>query len=276
MESYQYWMLDEYAFRENADSKYFYKSLQHQEALDRLNYVVESKNMGMGLLTGEIGSGKTMTRNVFIDILKDNEIDYEYAVMETSDFSFVDIFTDVIGQLCHYSTSDLPATKYKLYNILKGHIKTKIIPFGKKIIILLDEAQKISKPVLDALKDLTNIVYDNISVITIILIGQPELQDKLKDLPQVDQRISLKYHIDYMNLDDTKEYIKYRLFTAHSSTHSNKEIFTENAIKLIYYQTHGIPREINRVCRIALDYGFAEELEKITDKEMKIILNEFK
>jgi len=272
MESYQYWMLDEYAFRENAESKYFYKSLHHQEALDRLNYVVESKNMGMGLLTGEIGAGKTMTRNVFIDTIVDDAMNYEYAVMETADFSFVDILSDIISQLCHYNASELPQTKYKLYNIFKEYLESKIIPFDKKVVIILDEAQKISKSVLDALKDLTNIVYDNVSVVTIILVGQPELKDKIKSLPQVDQRISLKYHIDYMNLEDTKEYIKYRLF----ASHAKDSIFTENAMKLIYYQTHGIPREINRVCRIALDYGFSEELEKITDREMKMILNEFR
>jgi general secretion pathway protein A len=142
---------------------------------------------------------------------------------------------------------------------------------NKKIVIILDEAQKISATVLDSLKDLTNIVHNNSSVITIILVGQPELTSKLKKLPQIDQRISLKYHLNYLSLDDTKEYIRFRQF----ASGSQKDLFTEEAMRMIHSQTHGIPREINRACRIALDYGYSEELEIITDKEMKMILRDF-
>lgn len=271
MESYQYWMLNENAFDENAGSKFFFGSTIHQEALDRLHYIIESKNMGLGLLTGEIGSGKTMTRNVLIENIIDNSYNYEFAVMDTSNFTFVDILLDVFSQLSNQNPADLPNSKYKLYSMFKNYIETKLIPHKKKVVIILDEAQKISPLVLDSLKDLTNIVYNNQSIVTIILIGQPELSLKLRKLPQIDQRISLKYHMNYLSLDDTHSYINYRQFASGST----REIFSKKAIELIYYKTHGIPREINRACRIALDFGYTEELDMITENEMNLIFNDF-
>lgn len=271
MESYQYWMLNNYAFEENAASKYFYNSSIHQEALDRLSYIIESNNMGIGLLTGEIGAGKTMTRNVLIDRIIKSNYDYEFAVLDTSNFTFVDILMDTISQICNIDYKELPRNKYKLYKIFKEYIETRIINADKKIVIVLDEAQKISSTVLDSLKDLTNIVHNNSSLITLILVGQPELSSKLKKLPQVDQRISLKYHLNYLSLEDTKKYIKYRQFTSGST----REIFNESAIRLIHSQTHGIPREINRACRIALDLGYSEELDVISAKEMELIFRDF-
>jgi len=272
MQSYEYWKLSEFAFKENADTKYFYKSTYHQEALDRLNYIIESDNMGMGLLTGEIGSGKTMTWNVFVDTITEETQEYEFAVMETSDFTYIDILTDLVGQICKYDVSQLPKTKYKLYNMLKTHIEENVVNADKKIVIILDEAQKLSNTVLDSLKDLTNIVYKNMSVITIIFVGQPELRNNLRNLPQVDQRISLKYHIGHMDLKDTMGYIQFRLKAAGAK----EEIFSEKAMKAIFYNTYGSPREINQVCRIALDFGFSEELDIITDKEMEVVFDEFK
>jgi len=271
MESYQYWMMNNYAFEENASSDYYYSSSIHQEALDRLNYIIESKNMGIGLLTGEIGAGKTMTRNVLIEKICSNTFDYEFAVMDTSNFTFVDILMDTISQICKIDYTELPRNKYRLYKIFREYINSRIMNSDKKIVIILDEAQKISATVLDSLKDLTNIVHNNNSVITIILVGQPELSSKLKKLPQIDQRISLKYHLNYLSLEDTKKYIRFRQF----ASGSQRDLFNEEAMKMIHSQTHGIPREINRACRIALDYGYSEELEIITEKEMKMILQDF-
>lgn len=271
MESYQYWMFRENAFEENAGSKFFFKSSIHQEALDRLNYIIESNNMGLGLLTGEIGSGKTMTRNVLIETIIRNSYNYEFAVMDTSGFTFSDILMEVMCQLTNHDQDSLPKTKYKLYKAFKHYLEQNVIPQRKKVVIILDEAQKTSSQVLDSLKDLTNIVYNNMSVVTIILVGQPELCSKLRNLPQIDQRISLKYHMQYLNLEDTRDYIRYRQFASGST----REIFSPEAMELIYYKTKGIPREINRACRIALDLGFSEELERITENEMSLIFSDF-
>ena len=145
MESYHYWSLNERPFDENSAVKFFYGSNQHQEALDRLIYVVESNNMGIGLLTGEVGSGKTMTINALLSTVTENEFDYEYAVLETSNFSYVDILTEIVSQICKYDVKELPHTKYKLYNMLRNYIETKIITSDKKLIIVMDEAQKIKK-----------------------------------------------------------------------------------------------------------------------------------
>jgi len=123
---------------------------------------------------------------------------------------------------------------------------------------------------MDSIKDLTNISYNYESPITLIFIGQPDLLTKIKKLPQVDQRISMRYHLNRMTRTDTENYIKHRLKRAGLE----EDIFSEDAFYLIYSKTDGIPREINRACKIALDYGFSEELNIITKQVMSIIFDD--
>ena len=90
MKFFDFWSLKEPAFEENANPKFFYESIEHQEALDRLRYVIESINMNIGLLTGEIGAGKTMTRNVLqSELLKSDEHNFVVS-LDTSDFKYID------------------------------------------------------------------------------------------------------------------------------------------------------------------------------------------
>ncbi|MHA1911381.1 MAG: AAA family ATPase [Candidatus Kariarchaeaceae archaeon] len=135
--------------------------MQQLIRLDRLNYIIESKNMGIGLLTGEIGASKTMKQNVLINKVINNSFEYEFAVMDTSNFTFVDILMDTISQICSIDYTELPRNKYRLFNIFRDYINFKMLNSNKKIVIILDEAQKISATVLDSLKDLTNIVGYN-------------------------------------------------------------------------------------------------------------------
>jgi len=135
----------------------------------------------------------------------------------------------------------------------------------------MDESQKMEKKCLDSLKDLTNITFNYVAPIKIILIGQPDLLSKIKDLPQVDQRIGMRYHLNHMTQADTINYIEHRLYKAGT----DEQIFTDKAYDVIFNKTAGIPREINRACKIALDLAYSQEKEFVDEDIMQIIFNDF-
>jgi len=271
MDYLDYWGLQDAPFEEDGNPKFFYESIDHQEALERLRYVIESTNMNMGLLTGEIGAGKTMTRNVLIQELL-SEDDPNYVVtLDTSAFRYIDILKEILCQLLNVDPDRLPSNKYSLIKKIKNFLETDVVPMNKQVYIFLDEAQRIAQKYLDSLKDLTNIKYDYKSPITLIFIGQPTLLKNIIELPQVYQRIGMRYHLNHMTKKDTFNYVRHRLTKAGLE----KDIFTEEAYNIIYSKTVGVPREINRACKIALDFGFTEELEMIDKKTMSIIFCDF-
>jgi general secretion pathway protein A len=264
MKFFDFWSLKESAFEENASPKFFYESTEHREALDRLRYVIDSDNMNIGLLTGEIGAGKTMSRNVLKEeLLRGKEHNFVVS-LDTSDFRFIDIMKEIVVQLTGLTYNDIPANKYAVHSHLKQFLKLEVIPQNKRVFIFFDEAQKIKPADLDALKDLTNISFDYKAPITLIFIGQPDLLRTIKKLPQIDQRISMRYHLNHMTKYDTMLYVKHRLEKAGCM----ENIISQDAIDVIYSYTDGVPREINRACRIALDYGFSEDIDVITRDEI--------
>lgn len=266
-----YWGLEDAPFEEDGNPKFFYESIDHEEALERLRYVIEATNMNMGLLTGEIGAGKTMTRNVLCREILGAE-DHNYVVaLDTSAFRYIDILKEILYQLIDVDPDDLPSNKYSLIKKIKGFLETEVVPANKRVFVFLDEAQRISLKYLDSIKDLTNIKYNYLSPITLIFIGQPGLLKNILELPQVYQRIGMRYHLNHMTKLDTHKYIAHRLAVGGV----NKEVFTEDAMNLIYNKTVGVPREINRACKIALDFGFTEELNVIDKKIMSIIFCDF-
>lgn len=266
----EYWELEEPPFEENVNPKFFYESIDHLEALERLRYVLESTNMNMGLLTGEIGSGKTMTRNVLIEELYESE-DNLIVKLDSSGYRYLDILKEILHQLTSTLPQDLPRSKYLLESGLKQLLENEVVPMGKKVIIFMDESQKMEKKCLDSLKDLTNIAFNYVAPIKIILIGQPDLLSKIKALPQVDQRIGMRYHLNHMTQEDTVSYIEHRLYRAGNED----QILTDKAYELIYSKTDGIPREINRACKIALDLAYAQEKDFVDESIMQIIFNDF-
>ncbi|RLC51558.1 MAG: hypothetical protein DRZ79_02590 [Candidatus Cloacimonadota bacterium] len=271
MDYLDYWGLEDAPFEEDGNPKFFYESIDHQEALERLRYVIESTNMNMGLLTGEIGAGKTMTRNVLIQELLSEDDPNFVVTLDTSAFRYIDILKEILCQLLNVDPERLPSNKYSLIKRIKSFLETEVVPMNKQVYIFLDEAQRIAQKYLDSLKDLTNIKYDYKSPITLIFIGQPNLLKNIIELPQVYQRIGMRYHLNHMTKKDTFNYIRHRLAKAGL----DKEIFTQDAYNLIYSKTIGVPREINRACKIALDFGFTEEMEMIDKKTMSIIFCDF-
>ena len=271
-----YWNLTEKPFEEIANTRFFYESEDHREALDRLLYIAKDRNMNMGLLTGEIGSGKTITRNVFKNTLPKNM--FELIVFENSNYSFTDILFEIVSKITFkdpridFSQTGIShaqrGDKYQLLNQFKHLLDLLIYEDKRHLIILFDEAQLIEPPVIDEIKTLTNICTETQNYLTIVFVGQPELREIIRSMKQVDQRVFLRFHLNNLDYSNTNKYIQHRLHIAGSTTGS---IFTTLAYEHIFRYSCGIPREINRLCKLSLTYGFAHSKKEISHDDIQLI-----
>jgi general secretion pathway protein A len=259
-------------FDNTRDTRYFFPSAGHAEALSRLLFLAEDRNMGMGLLTGEIGSGKTLLRTVLHARI--NAETHVRVSIENSLLGFDDLLLEIISQI--RGERLLPSDcvdRYTRLSMFKRLLTDQVASRGRHLVILLDEAQLIALEDLDAIKGLTNIASERQNFLTLILIGQPELRARLRQLPQVDQRISLRFHLTALSPGETSEYVAHRLRVA---GYRGELPFTDEAVKLLYEASRGIPREINRVCKIGLDHVLNERLDRFTGESLSAVVEDLR
>ena len=274
----QYWKLKEKPFEELCDTRFFFESDDHREALDRLLYLIKDRNMCMGLLTGEVGSGKTITKNVLINSLPSQNfevIDFDYC-----NFSFNDLLFDIVQRITFRDARvalieemEAPSRndKYQLFQLLKKKLEILLYEEKRHLVLIFDEAQQIEEDVLDELKNLTNSFSRTENFLTIFFVGQPELREKIRRLKQVDQRIFLRFHLNNLDYNDSLRYIQHRLRVAGLEKGT---IFTSLGLEIIFRSTAGVPREINRLCKLALNYGFAQSLNEISREDIQVIIDD--
>ena len=276
-----HWGLTEKPFEEVNDPRFFFASEDHREALDRMYYVVNDHNMNISLLTGEIGCGKTITKKVLLTELPADR--FEILDFENSSFAFVDLVYDIVCRLAakhpRAPGGDGGADplrrgdKYSLLRIFKEQLSFLYYEEKRHLILIFDEAQQIEDAALDEIRTLTNYSTAAENLLTIFMIGQPELREKVKRLRQLDQRIFLRFHLNNLDFNGTAGYIGHRLLTA-GRTEGGP--FAPPALELIFRGTGGVPREINRICKLALNYGFAQGRDEISLDDVQLILDDMK
>jgi general secretion pathway protein A len=272
-----YWNLKERPFEELCDTHFFFESEDHREALDRLLYVINDCNMNMGLLTGEVGSGKTITKNVLVSSLPPQN--FEVIDFDNSSFGFTDILYDIVKRITFRDNrlgvldNELPERhdKYMLMQLFRKKLEKLLYEEKRHLVIIFDEAQQIGDSVLDEIKNLTNISSHIENFMTIFLVGQPELREKVRLLKQVDQRIFLRFHLNNLDFNGSTKYVQHRLRVAGLEKGT---IFTSLGYEILFRSTGGIPREINRLCKLALNYGFANDLNEISREDIQVILDD--
>jgi general secretion pathway protein A len=231
-------------------------SSEHEEALVRLFYAAKRRK-GAALLTGEIGSGKTMMSKVFIQQLPEDEYDIGLITNPTLEPS--DFLKEILYQLGLNPDTN---SKADLLNILNEKMLENMKQ-DKTTLLIIDEAQLIFRETFEEIRLLLNFQLNNRFPLTVILMGQPELRDVLRTIKQLDQRIAIKYHLNPLNFEETVKYIVFRLQKAGLT----RGIFTRQAVDEVYNYSQGIPRMINNVCDMSLLIGFSSK-EKVVDSKI--------
>lgn len=255
----EYWGLKEKPFENTPDPKFLYRSTQHEEALSRLLYAIRERKPA-AMLTGEYGSGKTLLSRVLLEELSKER--YKVALIFNPKLNSLEFLQEITFQL----GEDLSPlnSKRELLNSLNNILNNNHNRY-KDTIIVIDEAQAIEDfEIFEELRLLLNFQLNNATLLTLVLLGQPELLRKISHLPQFDQRISIQYHLSHLSENETREYILHRLSIA--SLQEGRVIFSEDAIKLISKVSAGIPRMINNICDMCLLAGFGAKVAEVDQK----------
>jgi general secretion pathway protein A len=251
-----YWELSEPPFDNSPNPKFFYLSPEHEEALVRLVYTVRHRK-GCGMLTGEYGCGKTTLSRALIQRLEAER--YEIGLLTNPRWNATDFLREALYQLGVETTEkNKPELMHLLNDLFFRNYRE-----GRDTVIIVDEAQLLDdEGVFEELRLLMNFQTDDRFLVTLLLIGSPELREKVRRLKHLDQRITIRYHLNTLDDAHTSAYIAHRLKMAGRT----KPIFTEEAVRLIFDFTRGTPREINNLCDVALLVGYTKRMKEVGEK----------
>lgn len=240
-------------FNQVPDPNFLYLSPNHKKALTMLEYGIVS-HAGFTVVTGEIGAGKT---TLIRALLKKIDDDCIIGLINNTHESFGGLMEWVLDALDIESESLDNAGRYRDYInfVIEKYAE------GKRVVLIIDEAQNLSVKALEELRLLSNVNIDADIFLQLVLTGQPELIDKLNqpELEQFAQRIGVEFHLKALNYRQTQKYITHRLKTSGASY----PIFTHEACAAVFCYSEGVPRRINNLCDFALVYAFADDVKTI-------------
>lgn len=259
--------LKENPFNVNPDPRFLYFTKQIEETLTGLMYGIQTRK-GFITLTGEVGTGKTTLINRLLDWLHHRRA--RTAFLFNSRMNTNQLFDFILAEF------DIACeSKSKSQQLMKlNHWLLDRYRAGETVVLIIDEAQNLSFPVLEEVRLLTNLETSTEKLLQIVLSGQPELEEKLKlpELRQLRQRIMLRCRTAALSKEETVQYVHERLKTAGAN---NEPIFSPKALDAIHLYSLGIPRVVNLLCEHSLVNAFAENQKPIEPKIVEDVAREF-
>lgn len=257
----EFYNLKENPFNVTADPDFFFSSLHHAEAFSHLEYGIQHRK-GILVITGEIGTGKTTLCRTLLNRLDDN---IKTALILNPSFSDIQLLKLIVKDL---GIQGNLRNKLDLINALNEFLLEETSK-GNNVVLIIDEAQNLSVRQLEQIRLLSNLETEKEKLLQIILVGQPELCEKLKlhALRQLNQRVAVRYHILPLKRDELSSYIEHRLNVANTTKDLNHQLhFTDKAIDIIYENSSGTPRMVNILCDRALLAGYTSETNEIDEQ----------
>jgi len=250
----EFYNIKEKPFNVTSDPGFLFLSRKHKEALTHLLYGIDERK-GFLEITGEIGTGKTTLCRALINKLNGNT---KTAFILNPDLSQIQLLQAIVED---FGITVEKKTKMHIFKQLNKFLMEQLA-HGNNVVLIIDEAQNLKLPVLEQIRMLSNLETEKEKLFQIVLVGQPELREKLDNprLRQLKQRIAVRYHILPLDSDEVREYIHHRLAVAGSIGDIN---FDDGAMDLIFGYSGGVPRLINLLCDKALLLGFVLETKMI-------------
>jgi len=264
----EFFGLAEAPFNVNPSPRYLYLTKELREVLAALMYGVNNRK-GFVTLIGEVGTGKTTILNRFLELL--NQPTIKTAFIYNSRINSTQLLEFILTKFQVSCESDSKVQRLVRLNqwLLERY------QASESVVLIIDEAQNLSLPVLEEIRLLTNLETPEDKLLQVILSGQPELDVKLNQpqLRQLRQRVGVQCRTSPLTLEQTHEYIATRLGVAGAS---GEPIFSAKAINLIYKFSRGIPRLINLLCEHSLVHGYVEGQRPVEPAVVEKIAHEFR
>jgi len=261
----EYFGFNKMPFNTTPDSRFFFPSSKHAEALASLIYAVTERK-GFVVITGEVGAGKTTVCRILLNRIEPNT---KVVLITNTHITCDEMFETVCAQLGLDANGKDKAARIRLFNdYLLDQLRQ-----DAAVLLIIDEAQNLTSDVLEEVRMLSNLETEREKLVQVILLGQPELRRRLHlpELRQFRQRIVVTYHLSALNLQETIQYIFYRLRVAGGV---DKVKFTRRAVNEIYDTSRGIPRLINILCDSALLTCFVRNVKVISQRIVEEIVHE--
>jgi general secretion pathway protein A len=256
---HEFYGLKQAPFDITPNPHFLFHSGKHREALNHLLYGIRERK-GFVQLTGEVGAGKTTLCRAMLEQLDDH---YATALILNPVLNGDELMKAIAAEF------GLPAGHLHLDRLetlaLINEFLLKQAEMGRTAVLIIDEAQDLTEDLLEQVRLLSNIETDDRKLLQIVLLGQPELRERLNSprLRQLRQRITVRYHLAALKRQEVAQYVQHRLALAGAT---GRPYFTQPALWRVYFYSRGIPRLINAVCDKALLAGYIEQSERITSR----------
>lgn len=254
-------------FNVNPDPRFLFLTRHTEEALACLTYGIQSRK-GFVLLTGEVGTGKTTLINKLLEWLRLQQVATAFIFNpRMNNPQFLDYMITDFGIQCESKAKS--QILLRLYNWLLDRYRA-----GETAVLIVDEAQNLSDDLLEEIRLMTNLETFTEKLLQIVLVGQPELEQKLKQphLRQLRQRLTLRAKTHPLSLEETKAYVAQRLRIAGSN---GQQVFDPEALNAIYRYSIGIPRVVNLICEHCLVSCFVDQQKVVTATVVESVARDF-
>jgi len=254
-------------FSVSPDPHYLFLTRHTQEALDCLTHGVQNRK-GFILLTGEVGTGKTTLINKLLELLHEQQVPTAFVFNSRLDVpQFLNYMMQDFGIPCDAKSKSKVLIQF--YNWLLDRYRA-----GETAVLIVDEAQNLSEELLEEIRMMTNVESSTDKLLQIVLVGQPELETKIKQpqLRQLRQRITLRARTYPLTLGETKLYVNQRLRIAGSN---GEQLFDPAALAAIYRYSNGIPRVVNMICEHCLVSAFADQQRVVGVNVVDAVAHDF-
>ncbi|MDX6765641.1 MAG: AAA family ATPase [Candidatus Methylacidiphilales bacterium] len=266
-----HWQIQERPFEPVTDSRFYFQSRAHAEALARLGYLVAEETMYLGMLTGEIGCGKTMTRHLFASQADPDRICV--IQFENSFFRLEDHLKRILVAFGLEREAAGASNLYDCYALFRDMLDQLHRLHQRHLLLLFDEAQDMDDETLSQINRLTNLNDQGRGLLTIVLIGQPELRRRVAVLPSLDQRIGLRFHLGSLSPEDTGPYLAHRLRVA---GHPTGEVFDADAVRVLGASGRSVPRELNRLAKLSMEHARAQGRRHVSGLDIETVLRDLR
>ena len=252
----QYYGLTEAPFTISPNPRFLYLSAKHHEALNHLLYGIRERK-GFVQLTGEVGAGKTTLCRALLEQLPCEQ--FSTALILNPVLQPDQMMAAIVTE---FGLDVRNKDRFQIMQIL-NHFLLEEMAKGRDVVLIIDEAQNLTNDLLEQIRLISNLELDDRKLLQIVLMGQPELRDRLNEhsLRQLRQRITVRYHLRPLRFNELKDYIRHRL---HVSGANGSPYFSLAALWRIFNYSNGIPRLVNAVCDKCLLAGFVRQRAEIS------------